>query len=387
MNQTTFLDWVYMAQQRPSGAPEWPLIHDGFNLKTRKEFMEGEIDGTNLVFFERPEDFRYSMKSLPVRGSHSTQVITRCDGTEMLISGNVGRYNRPDNIWNYQLDDTVAIANQIMQAQGLPVFTPGEMFMKPTMSERDRENGVPPWAYTGAVFREMHVTRNYATGGDAIAKEYMRFIQGQRSARISKGVFGHESVVFGELARRGKPLHKAIVCYRKGPEMLAHAKGKENKERILKSPEYQLAMDTGLVRVECKWGSHYLRDRGLRYLGGITMAKIISLFERETAFLLDAEPDRAARVVADMPPKLRSAALHWIRGDDLRQLFSRATFFRHVKALRDYGIDASEPRNISGRPNGEEALQRMLDALPAFNLREMAAPEWYGLPEVERRAA
>ena len=35
----------------------------------------------------------------------------------------------------------------------------------------------------------------------------------------------------------------------------------------------------------------------------------------------------------------------------------------------------------------EEALQRLLDAHKTFELQPIAAPEWYGLPEIERVAA
>jgi hypothetical protein len=114
------------------------------------------------------------------------------------------------------------------------------------------------------------------------------------------------------------------------------------------------------------------------------MGKVISLFEAETGFLRDCDPDRAVRVVSEMPAKLRAAALLWIDGRDLREVFSRSTYFRHVKALRDYGIDASESRDKS--PRSDVELQRLLDGLPQFELRELPAPDWYGLPEIRRAA-
>ena len=117
------------------------------------------------------------------------------------------------------------------------------------------------------------------------------------------------------------------------------------------------------------------------------MAKIISIFERETAFLFDAKPERAVRLVSELPTKLRLAALAWMRGDDLRQLMSRATYFRVVKGLRDYGIDASERRSgASAESQVEKDLQAMLDALPTFAMHPLAVPEWYGFPELAQAA-
>lgn len=210
---------------------------------------------------------------------------------------------------------------------------------------------------------------------------------GLRAARLSKGVFGDETIIFGRLSRPRKPIHKAVVVYRKADEMLAHAKGDEAKKAIRASAEYQFAREVGLVRVECKWGGVFLRDNELRFLGDAAMAKIISIYERETAFLFDASPDRAVRLVSEIPVRLRLAALSWMRGDDLRNLMSRATYFRVVKALRDYGIDASERRaGASTESQAEKDLQAMLNALPAFQLRPLACPEWYGLPELKEAA-
>lgn len=184
-------------------------------------------------------------------------------------------------------------------------------------------------------------------------------------------------------SRKGQRLHKAVVIYRKGPEMLAHAKGDEAKKAIKESPEYQLAMDSGIVRVECKFGSHYLRENNQRYLGELDMSKLIALYNHETAPLLLARADNVSRVVDSIPSKLRMSALSWIDGRDLRGILAPSTFKRHRKALLEYGLDITEARNLAGgRPNAEDALQRMLDSLPQHSLQPMAAPDWYGMPEL-----
>lgn len=383
-NSAVFLDWIYLAQKHPG---DLPPVGGAVRAKAEKaDFLE--VDGIKYLVLsnDKAKDGPgYSVSSLHHCGSHDTKVITRCDGSLVTLSGNVGRLDRPDNVFNYGLDDTITKASAVVTQYGLPAFSAGQCHAKESLSERDRDLGL--WSeWTGAILRELHATCNYFVGNEAIAKEAMRHMGGLRSARIAKGTFGDESIVFGHLARKGKEFHKAIVVYRKAPEMLAHAKGEEAKKRVKSSPEYQMARDLGLIRVETKWGSHFLRDNGLRFIGEANMGKIISLFEHETGFLLNAEPDRAARVVSDMPQKIRSAALHWIRGDDLRLLMSRATFYRMVRVLRDYGIDASEPRNVDGRPNSEEALQRLLDNLPRYEMCPMSVPDWYGLPEIRKAA-
>jgi hypothetical protein len=380
MMSSTFIDWIQLSQYH-TGA-ELPIVSDGVRV-SGQAFEELE-DGKGrkwYVITPKEEGITYQVPSCHKRGSHDTSLRVRCDGSRVDLSGNVGRFDRPDNVWNYDLDDTIAKSNQFLDAHGLPPFTPGECRQKSSVSEHDFKLGLLN-EWTGAVIRELHVTRNYYAGSEKLAQEVMVYFRGLRAARVAKGVFGDETIVFG---KKGGKLHKRIVIYRKAAEMLAHAKGEEAKKRVRDSAEYQMARDLGLIRIECKWGRDFLRDNALRYLGDATMGKIISLFEAETGFLHNVTPDRAARIVADMPTKVRSAALHWIRGDDLRDLYPRATFYRHVKALRDYGIDASEPRDMK-QDGSVDQLQRLLDGLPRFQLRELPPPEWYGLPDVRRAA-
>lgn len=382
MNPPVFIDWLNAAQRHPG---ELPIVGDGVRL-SGDSFEEVEIEGQKFVVVRPGENFRYSVPSKQRRGSHDTSLRVRCDGNNVTLSGNPGRWNRSDNVFNYGIDDTWSIASARLAEDGLPAFTPGECRTKASVSERDRDLGLfTEW--TGAVIRELHATCNLSAGNEALAKEYMNFAAGLRSSRIAKGVYGDETIIFGKLSSKKKPIHKAIVVYRKAEEILAHAKGDDAKKAVKASEEYQFARDTGLVRVECKWGSHFLRDNKLRFMGEATMAKIISIYQRETAFLFDAHPDRAVRLVSELPTKLRLAALAWMRGDDLRQLMARSTYFRVVKALRDYGIDASERRaGASPESQAEKDLQAMLDSLPQFYLRPLSAPEWYGLPDLRKAA-
>lgn len=379
IEQSTFVDWLYVAQ-RHNG--DLPMVGDGVRV-LGESFETIEVDGEKFVVVRPGEEIRYSCPSKSHKGSHDTNLRVRCDGNTVQLSGNVGRFERPNNVWNYGFEDTLEKSSQIVQGLGLPAFSAGDETLKETVSKRDYDLGL--WSeWSGAVVRELHVTRNYFAGNESLAIEVMKFFNGQRAARLSKGRHGNETVQFGDLAKKGKAFHKALVVYRKADEILAHAKGEAKKAEIRKSQEYQMARDLGLIRVECKWGAHFLRDNGLRFVGGVTMGKLISLFDHETGFLMNATPDQAARVVSELPQKVKAAALLWLRGEDLRALYSRTTFWRLEKCLRDYGIDVSEPR--TGGQSGEKELQVLLDALPRFELKPLPVPEWYGLPEIRKAA-
>lgn len=386
------MDWIDLRQSHKhthvmrqtgtlyAGHPEFT----GGVRATGDQIVTQSEDGKIFYLLSSSVDAKRTFKTLPGRrqGSHSTSVLMHSDGDLCRISGNVGRLDRPDNLWNYDWADTFTRCNIEARAAGLPEFTHGDQVLRESISEDDRRKGVSPWRWTGSYVNELHVTRNFYAGSDALAVETMRDLQGRRLSRVSKSAFGNESISFGMPSRKGQRLHRGVVIYRKGPEMLAHAKGDEAKARIKTSPEFQLAMDTGLVRVECKFGALYLRGHNLRYSGDITMAKLIALYNRETAPLLLARADNTVRLVDAMPPKLRMSALTWIDGRDVRCLVSASTFKRHRKALLEYGLDISEPRRADGRPNAEDALQRMLDALPQHSLQPLAAPDWYGLPDL-----
>lgn len=405
---STFIDWIDIRQDwmethtrktftvagmdTPHASPFSPLPLVYGQVRARgEEVVESEAEDGSVYYLIRGsvDDRKGSGCRLCARqheGSHSTKVLIESDGQRVRISGNVGRLDRLDNIFNYGLEDTVFKASEVARGYGLPAFSRGDQYIASSLSEHDKQRGVSPWKWSGAYFNELHATRNYRAGNEKLAIDAMRSMAAFRSARISKGTFGDETLSFGMPTKKGQRLRKAVVVYRKAAEMLAHAKGDDEKLRVIKSDEYQYARENGLIRFEAKWGRDYLRDHNLRYWGAADMAKIINLFNEETTFLLTADPGRVNRVVSDMPGKLRAAALLWIQGHDLRSLYARRTFFRHVKMLRDYGIDASEPRSIDGRPDAERALEAMIEQYKTFDLVPLEAPDWYGLPEIRKAA-
>lgn len=359
-----FVDWLDIFQQHPSTV-EMPIVGDGYRLKTDLscETLKAE-----------------AISSLRHEGSHSTSVAVRSDGHYVHVKGNVGRLGRPDNVFNLDWPDTFEAASKVAQQYGLPAFTFGEHYLRPVRTERDARLGLFD-AWSGARVSEMHLTRNYSAGSDGMANQALRYFFSQRAARHSKSRLGATTVVFGSRNTAGRQ----VQVYLKADEMLAHAKGEKAKEAVRNSQIYQWARDVGLLRIEVKLRRMALRDAGMNYAGGITMGKIVSLFEKHTGFLQDAAPDRICRLADQLPRKLRLVALAWLRGDDLTSTLSRATFYRYSRALREYGLDITEPRGVSD--NAEATLQNMLDALPRFSLIPQREPEWYSAADEWKIAA
>lgn len=363
-----FVDWISLFQGFGDGW-DLPVVGAGRSIKSDLDMVEMESE---------------SIRYLRHEGSFSTTVFVRSDGRNVSQWGNVGRWCRPDNVWNLDWPATFDRAGEINRQKGLPAFSVGEHYIRPVVNERDARLGLFD-GYTGAKVSELHLTHNFSAGGDAAARDCLRYMTGQRAARLSKSRLGATTVVFGSHASGGRQ----VQVYLKADEMLAHAKGEKAKAEIKDSQIYQFARDVGLVRVEIKMRRMALRDAGMNYAGGITMGKIVNLFAKHTQFLQDASPDRLVRVVDAIPAKLRLVALGWLRGDDVANLLHRRTFYRYAKALREYGFDISEPR-----PKADDAdsqLLKLLDTMPRFELRPLQQPEWYDAEaewgQQERKAA
>jgi hypothetical protein len=366
---STFIDWVRMAQ-----------YHHEADLDVIAGSVKAQV---NLDCPKREEIISYGWKQHP--GSHGTNVNLKSDGSTVLLSGNVGRWGRSDNVFNLDWTKTVEAANKVVNSFGLPSFTTGERIIRPSLSERDwarmKRTGVDlSHMWTGAGVSEIHITRNFLTGSSMSAKEVMGVWASQGMSRMRKGRFGDSTVVFG----RGNSTHQ-VEAYDKASEMLAHAKNEIDRERIRKSDLYRWVLESGMVRIELKARRGFLRDSGLNYLGAISMDKLVSLFEQKTEFLLDVSPERRMRLLENFPRKLRGHALNWMSGADMSNILSRATYFRVAKQLRECGIDISERRH--GVMDPSDALDKMIAELPRFSLIEAREPEWYDAAEQWGKAA
>ena len=148
--------------------------------------------------------------------------------------------------------------------------------------------------------------------------------------------------------------------------MLAHA-GAAARPSLAADQLFQWVNVVGMVRVEFEAHRLLLRDNGLRYLGDIDMGKLIKLFNAETEVLSRVSVDEQSLSLEHIPSPYRVTAALYLKGDDLRQMLSRATFFRHAKFLRGYGLDIGEPRNVQQFPT----VLRVIDMQP------VSAPSWY----------
>jgi len=359
-----FVDFIRI-KQRHAGrldpetgelVPVLPLVDSGVVGKWGRDLETGEL----------AEDAEWGTASkLHVRGSFDSLVIVRCDGFTVELEGNVGRLDRPDNVFNLDWDETLAKCNEFLARFGLPPFTAGEKLLNTNPSDYDYKHGLCGY-WTGASVSELHLTCNYATGSMENAQCTIDWLRNQSMSNIKRGSGGPTSVSWG--SRRGR---KLITAYLKAPEMLApgHKHGRKTAD-IKADPVYQFCESEGIVRLELKAQRLLLRDSGLRYLGDITMPKLVQLFHAEIDPLLNRTREDVQRLdLESLPAKVRTTAAAYIKGVDVRPMLTQRTFYRYAKILREYGIDIAEPL---------ASTEKFASVIKVVEITPIAAaPDWY----------
>lgn len=335
LKSEVFVDWFAATQFHPKGG--LPLFTSGLSL---------QADSGGHFFAERG-------KSAPVAGSYETAVRIFCDGARVVLSGNVGRFNRPDNVFGFGFWEVFHRANRILQSVGLPPFSFNDDCGASNTGRFSDGRNMPRG---GCTISRLDLTTNYRAGSLAQARAVMRSLSSRSIKRARKGMSGDESVWFSNS-------RSMVKAYRKGHEMRVHG----GDAMIC-----DWADEEGLVRFEVELKARELSDLGLSHPLDITDDKLAAVFNERTAPFRQIDSSDEPDVLANIPQRSRAYAAAWLGGQDCRLLCSQATLYRHAKVLREYGLDILEVRNIQQFPT----KVRVIDLEP------LAVPDWYLKREV-----
>jgi hypothetical protein len=324
MKNGAFIDWLTASQHHPAG---------GLPIVTGGVFVEYNAQG--LPIFERNRRTR-------VTGSFETAVSVSCDGFRVSLSGNVGRFNRKDNLFNHGWRETQIAANRILESYSLPPFT--------TSADCGKFNGLE---VRGAVISRLDITTNFATGGESHARSFIRWLASRSISRMKRGNSGSDSVWWANTRHM-------LKAYIKHLEMLAHGATKEDTA-------YQYCKDSGVVRVEIEIKKRLLSELGLNDWANVSDEKLEQLFKDETHVFRSIDRSDEDDILEYIPMPQRAIACAWLAGNDVTNFASRATLFRHAKILKQYGLDIFQPRNIEKFP----VKVRVID------LQALDIPDWY----------
>ncbi|WP_028454586.1 phage/plasmid replication domain-containing protein [Chitinilyticum litopenaei] len=418
MNFRPFIDWIQLEQTYPSvlvrremNTAEFeqhrPASDARGNLLTMPEFWSMSfvgprpsviehlngipvIDGGVIIKVERdeetgqykddPEWVTNARKSC--RGSYESHVMVKSDGTRLILDGNIGRWNRPDNLFSLDLHDTIEAAQRFVQALGVGQgFTVGDRMDKTDyadghrqgaeLTEYDRKHGLT-YYYTGARINKLHLTQNFVTGSAQNAEAFMSWLQTQSAKRIKRNKYASSGVAWGSKGRR-----VYLKAYIKHLEMLAHCKQHGlSKEQVLNDPVYQFCLKNGVVRFEAEYGDSFLKENHLHYLGECTMQKLTEHFSRHVSEITDRVRDDITTIDPssfDVPAGCLAAAMAYLRGEDVRAAMILAgkerTFRNYAKRLKQYGLDINEPLQK------DQKLTAVIKVVEIMPLND--APNWY----------
>lgn len=329
MAHEIFIDWLTISQLHTEAEP-FPIYTGGINV---------EYDAEGNARFERVRPAKFS-------GSHETRINIKSDGRHISLSGNPGRFCRKDNLFNADWKGTLEKCNRILLSRGLPAFHAGKII-----------NAVGKSDTPGARVSRIDITANFATGSESQARHLIRWLASRSIARMKKGRAGDESVWWSNTRHM-------LKAYIKHLEMEKHGYS-------VTDPSYQYCKEQGVVRVEIELKRRLLNDLDMVDIRNITDEKLIKVFHEQTEVFNAVDRTDEPDILDAIPTKSRVHAAAWMAGKDLRQLMSRATFFRHAKVLREYGIDITEPRNIETFP----VKVRIVEMKP------LSMPDWYSLED------
>lgn len=338
-----FCDWLSVWQVHPAHAP----LNSGCIVT---------YDGGGTPVFERHRSAR-------LQGSHSTSCSVKSDGSCVVLSGNFGRLNRTDNLFNFDPLQTLERANVAAKFAGLPAF----QFYNHRNNVAASVLELPPIGYSGRDFQQertryefihlsrIDLTKNYRCGSVAAARSVIRAVSGKSVTRVKKGVGGDASVWWSNT-------RYMLKVYIKSLEMEAHG--------VNSGAAYEYARDNGIIRLELELKRRELSDLGwsdfAEFLKAWDMGKIHSLFRDYEKILTVEKMSNDADFIDALPQKLRVTAAAFLSGRDVRSMMKKTCFYKYRKALLDYGIDIADER-----PAQLNIKIRTVEITP------VVAPEWY----------
>jgi len=348
-----FCDWLTIHQDHPGG--DLPIINDGFVVKfgagSFGKSLDPETGEIRPVFDAMKAEFT-TQRRIEHEGSYDTAVHVRCDGYRVELSGNVGRFGRPDNLFGERVLECVQRASEIVAALGLPAFTDSASSVGFARCDA--------FTKSNAVITRVDLTCNFATGSREAAYKVIQSTAGQGTRRGGKAAKCYPN---GLTWNEGSKRHYEKLYY-KGAELGAHV-----TEQVKAFCE-----DNGILRYEVSLKSRELEDRGLKRVTAWSRmewgCRMDNVIFGKFAEVLDRQPVSIADL-RDIPGKLGMIAQQYLDGHDPFRSASVAQRTRQVwrKQLLEHGIDIARPMNV----------QQFTHRVKMVEMAPMALPAWYSV--------
>lgn len=366
-----FIDWLDCYQEY---SEQLPLVgRDGF---VRVDTETGELSDSIKCPTYRHE------------GSFSTSIAIRVSGNRLYVSGNPSRLNRLDNLFGFEsIDSCFLVFNQVLESLGLPKLTKcTRLWLADAKGEEGRHRHVSD----GAIVTRLDITSNRSVGHENEVP-YLRALSGLRY-RHSIGRLHTNGQTVDWLSAKGNAALIYPSAYAKAYEIALHSMPKIKRKFGEQSPEftylqsvYEFCRSAGVVRMEQKLKSEFLRRNRLSFWG---LSDFSALFPVHDEFLtLDKKLQVTAMDMEHISERLISQgvvssthsanitslyALRWMHGTSFD--FSKSQVQQHRARLRKIGIDIANPCNLVNFSPVFVKELRTIEVAP------LVVPDWYQRP-------
>ena len=128
-----------------------------------------------------------------------------------------------------------------------------------------------------------------------------------------------------------------------------------------------------LLRVELTLRTKELEKLDLPLAKDLTETVIKSLFSDYIKRLdMNKQIRLTDKKLMELPSRLMSTYTLWKSGEDVTQLLSKATFYRHRKELLEFGVDITFPM----RTNDETDYSNVIPLLRVLEAKPVEVPNW-----------
>lgn len=347
-----FCDWITIYQDFPDGG--LPIINDGFVVRFEPDAFAKSVDfetGELRPMFDATKAEYTVSRRIEHEGSYETCVSVRCDGFRLELSGNVGRFGRPDNLFGLRVVETVEKANEITAALGLPPFTACDKATPLARTDTFRQQN--------CVITRVDLTANFATGSRESAFRVLHWMSGQgcaRNAGKNPRNYGN-GVTWNEGSKR----HYEKLYFK--ADSLGHYVTPEVRD---------YCNHQGILRYEVSLKARELADRGLQSL--VAWAQVMEGQRMENVIYgkfaeVLTRNQVTVTEIQDIPGKLGLIARSYLNGENPYESLHapERTVRRWRSQLLKYGVDIAQPIDV----------MRLTQRIRVIELQPLAAPSWY----------
>ena len=293
-------------------------------------------------------------KRVVVEGSYSKNITVRSHTDGVIeISGNPAKFLQGHNVFGS--DDLIHLINKTLDR-----LIALDIGLTPTQEELQKI------AKGFFAVTRVDVNEHFAFNSEQSAKAYLRAIANSSNMRHrGAGQFRGDTLYFSPQSRR-----TVAKIYHKGDEI--HSRKKEHRlhDDFLAIPEL-VSYATNSLRLELKILSTQLKDWELNFGYNWTLETPFYLLKKHFIDKLELSENMPIQdnVFDEMPRALKSVYILWEKGVNLKEMYSKAQYYKHRSAMLKYGIDIAIIQE-------EKPKENIIPMISYLVVKPMGIPSW-----------